>query len=224
MATVTNYFVEVNPGLKLEEKMMAKKNELISYLGDSVVDNPKSTKFLRDSPHFTLMCARTGNLEAFVSELKNISKDFKKIVYEIVSVEDNLTPGDLIEIRNVIHPEDRKKFKELHLAVMEASRQFNTAGLYERFEKGFDGEMLENIEYCGFPLARNFYKPHASLGRVHKEIRPKIEHLVNLSSFDPLGAYESGDLIVWALPYEKDDPTATPKHVETISLKKRKMC
>jgi hypothetical protein len=215
---ISNYFVEVHPGEKLGNLILAKKKEIINYLGESIVDNPLKSKFLRDDPHFTLMCARTGDINAFAEELKKLGNKFSRINYEITDVEDNPSPGDLIEIRTVVKEEDRQKFKALHLAVMEASLPFNTAGIYERFEKGFEGEALENIKYCGFPGSRNLYKPHASLGRVHKDIRPSIEYLVNYSSFDPRGKYSSGDLILWALPFDKDDPTSTPKHFITINL------
>jgi len=217
--SVMNYFVEVHPGREFEEIIRRKKSELIELLGDEVVNDPSRSMFLRDSPHFTLMCARTGDMKRFRKALREMAGELRKIGYEIVDVEDNPTPGNLVEVRTVVKEDDRRKFYLLHEAVMEASLPFNTAGVYERFESGFSGEAQKNIDYCGFPGARSLYRPHASLGRVHESLRPMIEPLVGGGTFDPKGDYTTGDLIVWGLPFDEDDPTATPKHLETIKLR-----
>jgi len=231
MGYVTNYFVELHPGEGLASIILGKKGELIDFLGDEIVDDPAQSRFLRDDPHFTLMCARTGDMDSFRASLRALGGKFERVNYEITGAEDILTPGKLVEVRTVVREQDRQNFKDLHLAVMEASRHFNTAGVYERFRTGFSGEAQENIDFCGFPGARGLYKPHASPGRVHKEIRPSIDHIVGRASFDPQGKYRSGNLIVWGLPFESEedliryapkdkiDLTATPRHTETIKLR-----
>ena len=95
-SVISNYFVEVHPGKVLNGIIEEKKNQLISFLGEVIVDNPFKSRFLRDSPHFTLMCARTGDLYAFSEKLEEVANNFSRISYEIVDVEDNRTPGDLI--------------------------------------------------------------------------------------------------------------------------------
>lgn len=218
MTNITNYFVEIHPGVELDGRIAEKKKEIIDFLGDKVVDDPKQARFLRDSPHFTLMCARTGDMDSFRSTLRDIARNQSRLAYRIIRVEDNPTPDGLVEVRTVVDNKDQERFRELHMKVMEASRAYNTAGLYERFQIDFTGEALENIQYCGFPNARKLFRPHASIGRVSHQLREAIVPL--MQGFDPCGTYTSGDVLVWALPFEKDDPTATPRLLEVIALAK----
>lgn len=223
---ISNFFVEINPGRELENILIGKKGEIINFIsanpqkfGKNAVDNPSQIGYLRDPPHFTLMGGRTGDFYSLLNKLEKISKKFSKLNYEIIGIEDNPVPGNLIEVRTVVKESDRQKFKEIHLEIIEASLEFNTAGIYEKWEKGFEGEALENLKYCGFHGARNLYKPHASIGRIHKDLRNYVEHLLNPNAFDPRGKYTSGNLIVWRLPFDKDDPRAIPFDPHVIKLK-----
>jgi hypothetical protein len=217
----SNYFVEINPGEKLEGIINAKKAELIAFFGNELVNDSSKVGHLRDPPHFTLMGGRTGDLYTLTEKLKKIGDKFSRINYKIIGIEDNPVPGYLFEMRTVVAEKDRQKFKDLHLEVLESSLPFNTAGVYEKWEKGFEGEALENIKYCGFPVGRNLYKPHTSIGKVHKDLRGSIDHLMNESVFNPRGNFTTGNLIVWRLPFDKDDPTAVPIYHATIPLKEK---
>jgi hypothetical protein len=214
----SNYFVEIKPGKKLEGIINTKKAELIDFFGMPLVDDPFKVGYLRDPPHFTLIGGRTSDLYEVASGVRELRKKFSRINYEIVGVEDNPVPGNMIEMRTVVKKEDRQKFKDLHLEIIEIAKEFNPIEIYEKWDGAFAGEALENIKYCGFPLARNLYKPHASIGRVHKDLRSSIDHLMDESVFDPRGKFTSGDLVVWILPFEKDDPRAIPQHYMTIPL------
>lgn len=214
--TITNYFVEVHPGEGLANKINTTKNRLIGALGEEVTDDPTKTQFLRDDPHFTLMCARTGDMEGYLQALRNVVERFPRPNYTITNIEDK-EKGGLIETHTVTHPEDVQQFVDLHYAVMEASLPFNTEGNYERFNPdNFSGYARENLDYCGFPSARELYKPHASLGRLNSKSRLQMEQIIN--EFKPQGTYTSGDLIFWRLPFVEEDPTSTPVFVEKIRL------
>ncbi len=220
MAEVSNYFVEVNPGAGLEGIIRQKKNEVIEFLGPSVIDNPRLSMYFRDPPHFTLIGARTRDLDGLREALRRLALKFNRIDYEIIGVEDNPSSNNLIEVRTVVNEQDRKKFMDLHLAVVEASLPFKSEELYHKWsEANFTNPgHLENLRKYGFHLVgEGYYKPHASIGRVQRDLRPQIEHLVGEQAFDPRGVYQSGDLIIWRLP-GPENPTATPSYLETFGL------
>ena len=199
------YFVEAYPGSDLEKKIMAKKTELIETLGTELVDNAKLTKFLRDTPHFTLQVANAKDFEAMLDAYRNVAGACDPITYEIVELGYEVK-GGFVEVHSVPHPDHAAGFKNLHLAIIKASRPH----LSEQFTRMFDpaklsGEFADNVRYCHFGPSRRLYRPHASVGRFAPQVMGSVSARLTPDVYQTNGTYVAPELRIWK--YVPGDPT-----------------
>lgn len=202
----TNYFIEVHPGDELSNEIFVAKRRLSSI--------PES-QYVGDDPHFTMIAARTAHMRDLIEATHQVSHRFEPLEYRIIDMEERQYPNDMVEIRTVVHEDDRRLFKDVHMAVIEASVTYKSKSYMDRYDpSAMSQEQLENLEYCGFPNARNLFAPHASIGRFKPETLEEVRRL--LDGFDLKGTYVSHKMIIWRLPSVAEDPKETPEKIEEL--------
>jgi hypothetical protein len=214
----TEFFIEVNPGRELEAVIGMTKERVKAHLGDAVVDDPTKTKFLRDTPHFTMQVARTEDFMRMIEAYTNVARRFANIDYTIDGV-GQAVKGGLVEVHATVTEADQRRFRDIHYALVEASRPFLAQEPPAMFPAAnFTGYEAENLAYCHFPPGRGNYKPHASVGRFHENTLKDNDLQAILAQFKPEGNYTTNGLIVWQ--YVPNDPTFQVRSPLHIPLKK----
>lgn len=202
--TEVDYYVEIHPGPELATKIQTTKDAVIARLGDRV-DDGNLAKSITDTPHITLHVGRTHDKEGLLKALREIAENWKPINYQVECAQQQKKYG-FIEVNSKI--EDESEFKALHLAIVEASLPY-LSGINAMFkEEDFQGQFSVNRD-CGFPPARDFYHPHASIGRLHLDLLPEVADV--LAEFNPVGSYTTGGLTVWE--YTGDSTFSTHKPI-----------
>lgn len=228
---IANYFVEVCPGEALGEKIGRAKEEFIALLWPQIIDNPAFARFFRDDPHFTMMCARTGNLPALLKALEQVATEFSDFPYEIVGTEYELK-SRLREFHTKVDEPTKITFDLIHAHVLQSSFPYNTAGLYELFSPEAFAENLTakaNLLDVWFPFSNvgpnQLFKPHASVGRLHPkfmdtsgnvpapegretefyEMRPAILDLLERYQHYFNGTYRTDGMKLRQLPFNSEE-------------------
>ncbi|MBI2543301.1 MAG: hypothetical protein HYW24_03885 [Candidatus Aenigmarchaeota archaeon] len=200
----TNYFAEIHPGDELFDSMKRQKEKLFSIPG---------SQYVSDDPHFTIIAARTADMNSLIDGLRWIFHWFSPFVYKIIGMEETMYPSGLVEARTVVHPGDIYKFKYVHFAAVETSRHHKSRTVMDRYiPSTMNEKQRENLEYCGFPNARDLFVPHASLGRFKPETLNEVRTL--LEGYNPSGSYQAYKTIIWRLPTVKEDPNERPEKLE----------
>ncbi len=202
--TETNYFIEIHPGDALSSSINEQKQKLRGV---------PNSQYVGDDPHFTMIAARTASMHSLINATQEVANRLSKFTYGIIGLEEIQYPNGPIEIRTVVHPEDRGKFKSVHLAIVEASRPYRTRESMDRYNPSVMSDVQkENLEYCGFPNARDLFAPHASLGRFAPNTIEQVRSLIE--GYNPAGLYEAYKMIIWRLSTVAEDPTETPEKLE----------
>jgi hypothetical protein len=198
------YFIEIYPGEKLSNVIQPIKDTLIEHLGSTVVDDTTKTRFLRDPPHFTMQVARAKDFEAMIAAYRSVAQQFSPFTYRINGGGAALK-GGLTEVHAIVFPDDVAYFRDIHLALIEASRPHLSERIPAMVSRdGLSGHTLENLERYHFPPSRDNYKPHASVGRFSTEVLEMPGMASILQGFKPEGMYHAEILKVWS--YIPSDP------------------
>jgi hypothetical protein len=194
MTTATEYFIEIQPGLALEQKLQTVKDALIERLGPAV-DDPVRTLFLRDSPHFTMQVARTDDFDAMVAAYRRAVAQLTRFNYTVEGV-GRAIKGGLTEVHVVLDAASQRRFLEVHTALLDASVPYLAAQLPAMYrEAAVIGAAAEHLRRYHFPFARELYRAHASVGRFDAATLAAVGDV--LGGLDPRGIYTTGPLCIW---------------------------
>jgi|SRR3989344_4227325 len=135
------------------EPILAKLNKIMKEMSSSL----SSYKALTFPPHITLVHRfRTGNYKEFIKQLKLYCQEKEYVKVELLEF-GYFDPPPIIFIHT-------KSSKNLHLELLELTKDFRTHWIRESFLKGkFTKKQQEYILKYGSPYVKEYYNSHLTM-------------------------------------------------------------
>ncbi len=207
-SAVAEFFVEFHPGDALYGSIANEKERTIQVLDSQGIDssNWANARFLRDAPHFTLWCNRTGNMQSMYDQLAARLRKLPHFSYEVIGTEFAAYPGGFSEYRTVVSPESQARFSAVQADIFDIVKNFRTHGDHTWFNPaGLPKPDAEHMIKYGYPNSMDRFRSHASVGRLSDAAKAVVEQ--GAVNWKPQGRYEVGPILIGVLPFQHNDAT-----------------